>query len=245
MINSETLEKFMHTFYGYGSYDGRMWFIGMEEGGGNSLEEINRRLQVWDQRGRRELEDAAEYHIDLGMPEYFRPGAKIQPTWNRLIRIFLTAQSKTPTAEMVRQYQINAMGHTGGDTCVVELLPLPSPSTGHWLYAQVEEMPFLENRETYREAMLPVRIRQLRLRIKVHKPPVVIFYSFSYQQHWEAITGMEFTWDPDLEIFSSKRKDTLFLVTKHPVARGLNHAYFHRIGHYIANLDHGNIFRQQ
>jgi hypothetical protein len=238
-LSSTLLEQFMNTFYGYGNYDGRMWFIGMEEGGGNSLEEINRRLNVWELGGRRELEDAAEFHFGICMPRFFSPGAPLQPTWNRLIRIFLSSQGKTPTTEMVRKYQIYKMGRTGGNTCVVELLPLPSPSTGHWLYEQVEELPYLKSREAYREAILPRRIRHLQLRIRVHKPPVVIFYSFSYQQHWQVIVNGEFTWDSDLEIFTVKKDGTLFVITKHPVARGLNNDYFHRIGKYIVYSDHG------
>ena len=42
-------------------------FIGMEEGGGNSLVEINNRLNTWVLRGERELEDLAQYHTEIGL----------------------------------------------------------------------------------------------------------------------------------------------------------------------------------
>jgi hypothetical protein len=54
------LDDFAHRFYGYGNYGGPFWFVGMEEGGGDSSEEIARRLSAWAARGRCELEDAAE-----------------------------------------------------------------------------------------------------------------------------------------------------------------------------------------
>ncbi|MFL7892770.1 MAG: hypothetical protein AB8I56_11970, partial [Anaerolineales bacterium] len=66
MFNDTLLEDFINRFFGYGNFKGKYWFIGMEEGGGNSLEEINRRLDAWDMRGRREVEDVADYHRAFG-----------------------------------------------------------------------------------------------------------------------------------------------------------------------------------
>lgn len=227
------LELWVNIFYGYGNYDGRFWFIGMEEAGGNSIEEINRRLQVWDQRGQKELEDVAQYHIELGMREYFTSPAKLQPTWNRLIRIYLTSQGETPTTEQVREYQANHLGRHSGDTCLVELLPLPSPSTGHWLYAEAKDIPYLATRDRYLEKLTHIRIDHLQRRIMEHRPPTVVFYSFSYRQYWEALAGTSFGWDPDLEIYAARAGHTRYLVTKHPAGRGLDHGYFHRVGEFI------------
>ena len=39
-FDDQVLDEFAHQFYGYGNYDGRYWFIGMEEGGGNSFAEV-------------------------------------------------------------------------------------------------------------------------------------------------------------------------------------------------------------
>jgi hypothetical protein len=52
-LDESLLQEFMSNFYGYGNYAAPYWFIGMEEGGGDTIEEITRRLTVWDQRGRR------------------------------------------------------------------------------------------------------------------------------------------------------------------------------------------------
>lgn len=72
MFDDVLLEDFMDRFYGYGNYQGDYWFIGMEEGGGSSFEDIDKRLKTWKKRGRRELEDVAEYHIEMGITSLFR-----------------------------------------------------------------------------------------------------------------------------------------------------------------------------
>ncbi len=38
------LWEYMSTFYGYGDYGAGYWFVDMEEGGGNSAAEVERRL---------------------------------------------------------------------------------------------------------------------------------------------------------------------------------------------------------
>jgi len=44
MFNDEILEAFISGFYGCGNPGARLWFVGMEEGGGGSREQIARRL---------------------------------------------------------------------------------------------------------------------------------------------------------------------------------------------------------
>jgi hypothetical protein len=48
MLNDQLLEAFMSGFYGFGNYQARYWFIGMEEGGGNKPDDIARQLDIWD-----------------------------------------------------------------------------------------------------------------------------------------------------------------------------------------------------
>ena len=89
----ELLDTFAHTFYGYGNYKGAYWFIGMEEGGG-SFEDVVTRLSVWDHHGRLELEDVALFHNEIGYGSYFTKRPRLQQTWNKLIRIVLSAEGK-------------------------------------------------------------------------------------------------------------------------------------------------------
>lgn len=125
-FNDELLEKIVDTFYGYGNYQGNYWFVGMEEAGGD-FNDINNRINIWSNRGKQEIEDIAEYHIAMETWD-----ARIQPTWKGLIRIILSAKGRENIdREDVRKYQINELGRKYKETCLLELLPLPSPSLKH------------------------------------------------------------------------------------------------------------------
>ena len=106
MINDELLEALINGFYGYGNYQAPYWFVGMEESGGNSIEEIAQRIETWDKRGRKELEDVAEYSREIGINRYFDDHAKLQSTWNKLIRVVLTAEGLTLDTETVREFGV-------------------------------------------------------------------------------------------------------------------------------------------
>jgi hypothetical protein len=43
-MNDQLLAEYIRTFCGYGDYSGAWWLVGMEEGGGNTTEEIDTRL---------------------------------------------------------------------------------------------------------------------------------------------------------------------------------------------------------
>jgi hypothetical protein len=92
MLNDQLLEAFIRGFYGFGNYQARYWFVGMEEGGGNTQEAISKQLEIWDRWGRKELIDVAEYAREMGITRWYGDTAKLQPTWKHLIRIFLTAE---------------------------------------------------------------------------------------------------------------------------------------------------------
>jgi hypothetical protein len=74
------LDEFAHSFYGYGHYGGQFWFIGMEEGGGDSCTEAAKRLEAWALRGRREIDDVAEYLTAIGITYLHNDHPKLQST---------------------------------------------------------------------------------------------------------------------------------------------------------------------
>jgi hypothetical protein len=234
-FNDALLQKFMNTFYGYGNYAAPYWFIGMEEGGGDSYEEVARRLTVWDKRGRRELEDVAGYHIELGITYPFEDKPRLQPTWAKLIRVLLCIEGEPPTRETVRSYQQQYWARSDGNVNLMELLPLPSPSTRHWLYADYSALPELRSRDDYRQTWSVSRTEGLRERIKAHQPKAVIFYSFGYLSYWNEITNAKL--QPALAgaIYAHDTHSTLFVVLKHPAAKGadITSEYFHEAGRFI------------
>jgi hypothetical protein len=234
MFDDPLLHDFMNTFYGYGSYTGDYWFVGMEEGGGNLFTEIEQRLNDWHRRGRQELEDIVAYHAEICAERFFGPNPKLQPTWNRLIRIELSAKGQDVDTERVRAYQKEHLGRHTSTNCLVELLPLPSRSTRDWLYAQHSQLPCLTSREVYTHQFAQLRAAHLKQRIQQYKPKAVVFYSvnLSYIHWWEVIAGVEFTKSMvgDRDCYVAQNEDTVFAITHHPVANGVKNEYFHQVG---------------
>ena len=71
MLDNDLIDEFINKFYGYGNLNSDLWFVGMEEGGGNSFEEINTRLNIWSDRGKKTVEDLVDYHFKIGIDQFF------------------------------------------------------------------------------------------------------------------------------------------------------------------------------
>lgn len=78
-------------------------------------------------------EDVAKYHEAIGVTNLFSKGARLQNTCQQLIRILLAATGQKFNIDDVRNYQINELGRSDKNTCLLELLPLPSPSSQDWI----------------------------------------------------------------------------------------------------------------
>ena len=236
MLNDQLLEAFVNGFYGFGTYQARYWFVGMEEGGGNTLEAISKQLDIWDKWGRKELIDVAEYAREMNITHWYGDRPRLQPTWKHLIRIFLTAEGKSVDAETMRQYQKSLWGTREGNTCLLELLPLPAPSISSWLYREISTLPYLASRKTYREYVTPFRIAHLQNRILQHQPKAVILYGSGYDNYWKSIAGIN-SWERSSEGVSfAINNSTIFISSMHPVAHGATNEYFYCIGRLIAEL---------
>lgn len=235
MFDDELLQAFMNNFYGYGNYKGDFWFIGMEEHCDDSFDEVQNRLNVWQKRGKHGLEDVADYHIELGKPKSFRDKKPtLQGTWSKLIHVLLTAQIGMPPArEEVRAYQQKFWARHKGNECLLELFPLPSPSTKHWLYADHSQLPSLVSRERYRYDWERPRIVQLKNSIETYHPKVVVFYSFDYLKYWHEIVGNNLMPAEAGELYACRKNQSLFVVVKHPNTRGITNNYFHNAGQFI------------
>jgi hypothetical protein len=196
------------------------------------------RLTAWQARGCQPLEDVAEYHRALGVTSLFGKRPKLQRTWTGLIRIALSAEGEPGNTDAVRQYQGERLGRPGGNTCLLELLPLPAPSVGHWHYHEWSTLPYLTDRDSYRQHFAPRRAASLRCKIERHQPRAVIFYSTDarYRQWWRTIAGVEMPVQKveGISTYVGSNSHTLFINTPHPVARGLTNRYFHAVGQLIA-----------
>lgn len=241
-LDDAVLESYIERFYGHGGYEAKYWFVGMEFGGGTSAAEIVGRIQGWYDRGGKELEDLAGVGLEgaHGGSRWFSGHNPLQPTWAKLIRVLLSAEGKSPTTEHVREYQRERLGRQGGLDCILELLPLPSPGVGHWLfYPDHSRLTYLRDRETYTNHVAPDRIAHLRERIAEYHPGAVIFYGVGYEHWWRRISGAGFKPSNVDKVSIASNEDTLFVVMQHPTAHGLSNSYFDAIGQFIASVSQG------
>lgn len=241
MLEPDLISDFMENFFGYGDLASDIWFVGMEESGGKSCDDVARRLNTWKARGSRALEDVAEYHDNLytAKPQRdlestklipFRE-AKRQNTWDKLIRTELGYRGQDAEKAASLEFQRETWGRTGSRTCLLELMPLPAQSTSAWRYHDWVDDPRLGSRGRYMIELAKPRIDKLRDLISRHEPKAVIFYSKTYRPYWGAIAQVaERDWESSEPIRRVKRDGITFVEAPHPVARGVKNDDFVQLG---------------
>jgi hypothetical protein len=229
MLPPELLDAFMSGHFGYGNLAAPIWFIGMEEGGGHSADEVDRRLQAWDALGCRPTSDLREFHERAAIAGRWREPFPISPTWGKLIRVRLASRGIEATRDTIRAYQCDHLGRRDGDTCLLELMPLPSQSVGRWIYGEISADPTLATRDVYMARWLAARVARLRTLIREHRPRSVVFYGASYLAHWGEVAGVELA-EAEAGIRTGQGPNTQFVVARHPSARGAGSAHFERVG---------------
>jgi len=128
------------------------------------------------------------------------------------------------------------LGRADSNNCILEFLPLPSPSVGHWIYADHSRLPQLTDRRTYTEHTTPMSVRHLRERIMEHKPKAVIFYSRAYESQWEQVAGSAFQPTELRGLDVVQGPATIFAMTLHPTYTGVTNELFQKAGRVIAGL---------
>jgi hypothetical protein len=221
MIDGVLLTEYMAAFYGYGSYGAKVWLVGMEEGGGTSIDEITARLASWVAGGKKELDDVREFHQRTGVYElykWFEPSPRIQSTWGKIIKVLLYSQGVAVSSAAVRHFQGNNLGRSAGDWCILELLPLPSPGKKDWFYNKWTGLSQLMSRRTYETAWKTRRATHIRQRIQEHGPRLVLFYGGGDGKVWEGVINEELraTSIPNLHL--AKIDQTVCAFTKLPQA---------------------------
>lgn len=241
-LSSALLKAYIDTFNGYGDYRAKYWFVGMEEGGGGSFDEVSRRLTRWDASGQPELLDLAEHHREGDLTSFVSDSdeAGLQPTWKQLIRIVLGGEGQPTDNKAVRTYQQNRLGRYGGETCLLELMPLPSPDAKVWHYRDWSLLPDLRSRSGYVKKYAPIRALRLRELIDEQKPPVVVFYSFTYMVWWKQVANVELTPTEirGVKSFLGENEHTRFIVVSQPAHRMKckGSDYYVQVGKEIAML---------
>jgi hypothetical protein len=246
MIDDLLLSEYASGFLGYGNPQADLWFVGMEEAGAWSAAEIGERIGAWADLGRQPIIDCAEFHRRVRdakrrpLSYWFEPGAPLQPTWRRLIRLMLARDGRATDRESVRHAQIHDWGRPSSGACFIELFPLPAPKTGEWPYAAWTRAAHLQTRTAYRASYLSERIGTLRALIARHTPRVVVLYGSGYMEHWAALADSDFQPHSVIHCHSGRgdamaahyvdQRGTLWVAACHPNFRGPTDHYFAIVG---------------
>ncbi len=239
MLPDDILAQYAHTFYGVGAWSARVWFIGLEETGGWTEGELERRLAAWNQRGRRELEEAPTFFPASGNHQWYGPQAQLHPTWRHLILLLFLARGEMDSVGALLNYQRTLLGTAHGETCLAELLPLPAPNPRVWYYNRWSRLAWLRDRPSYEANLAAQRASGLRSRLEHHRPGVVIFYSSSGQHFWSSIAGGEAQPAIEDKLLHLERNGTAFFVTRHPA--GEKDEYFREVGTFL-HTHYGRFF---
>jgi hypothetical protein len=120
-------------------------------------------------------------------------------------------------------------GQSESKNLLIELFPLPSPGTNDWKYPKWVDLntnlEYLNNRKSYRLAIIAQRIKLIKDKIDQYKPEVVLFYGNTMKNYWDEIIGP--IQSDELKIFTqkvkfSKKNNTHFFQCPHPTSRELN-----------------------
>lgn len=229
------LDKFAHHFIGYGNLDSPLWFIGMEEGGGNSKEEIELRLKAWKDLNCPNVTDICDFHERIEHGFLFKGKVKLQKTWAKLIAFQLSLIGLESSKEELRTFQRDNLGRSDSNNALLELMPLPSPGIKKWFYNSFSTLPYLESRKKYFNEMIDMRILMLQREINKYKPRIVLFYGFGYNDYWNKIAGLQCELHSEEEIYLGIRDNICFVITKHPVSF-IEKEYFEKVGKLISKI---------
>ena len=236
----QLLQDYSERFYGYGSWNSKIWFIGMEEGGKGSASEsaVQKRLELWQKRGARDVENAPEFYSELSYAgEWFGLQPKLQPTWKQLIRILFYVKRKTPTKDSMLAFQAGNWGRPECEAAIFEMFALPAENSAAWPYPAFTNAWFLKSRGLHTHLFYNSRAAYFRQKIQNNHPECLIFYGTGYEFLIEGVIRHSFESTPINGLKAVIVEGVNCFLIRHPAARnGVDDAYFEKAGRYISQF---------
>jgi hypothetical protein len=196
LIDEKSLKHWIDNFYGYGSWEARIWFVEYEEGGGDTPEEVAEKFNYFYNLATsrttlcdiRELYKHVAFRADGPRAEVFKnlneyrfgPNSLPHGVWKNLIAFVHGYRMKR--LQDVLSYQRNLFtSPTGSKEALISFYPLPSPHNHAWYYSWLDmpQLGFLKSRSLYEEYMFEGRINTLLNNIRTYKPEVVLMYGMN------------------------------------------------------------------
>jgi hypothetical protein len=198
MIKENEFKHWLDHFYGYGSWQARIWFIAFEEGGGDLPEDVAERLGYFYRTQGASTEAAALTNIrelyrevtfrtdgpraDLfsNLFDYrFGTNAILHGVWKNLISfVHGCKDEKLPD---LLSYQKDVFASPTSHEALINLYPLPSPHNHAWYYSWLDmpQFSFLKSRSLYQDRIYESRMNAILQNISKYKPEVVLMYDMN------------------------------------------------------------------
>jgi hypothetical protein len=164
-------------FLGYGNPRAPVWFVGLEEGLPVGAD-VAAHLLVRSTFPR--FLDCATAHMALGIHNLHGladSAVIVQSTWRQMsyLMLALSGMTEEGAGRRVADYQANLLGAKGGQSLLVELMPLPRSRQNSWPYAELFGDVWENNRD-YQQAVWPLRRDALRSALERYAPKLVVCY---------------------------------------------------------------------
>lgn len=198
LIREEQLQHWIEHFYGYGSWEAKVWFIAHEESGGDLPEELSEKLFAFHN-----VLPTGESHAlcdirALYQQVYFRAEgpraalfktfydyrfgehAVLHGTWKNLIA-FIHGYQEKKIEDLLSYQQAHLAQPSAKNEALIKLYPLPAHDHA-WYYSWLDLSPamgFLKTRSKYQEHLYSHRIQTILQNIKDYKPEVVLMYGMA------------------------------------------------------------------
>lgn len=198
LIKEQPLQHWMDHFYGYGSWEAKIWFVAYEEGGGDLPEEVSEKINYFYERHKnatiptlsdiRDLYRTVTFEAEGPRAEIFKTlydyrfdtNAILHGVWRNLISFVHGYKNEEIPDRLEYQKTIFASPPAKREA-LIQLYPLPSPHDHAWYYSWLDlpRFRYLRRRSTYEESIYPRRIQNILHHIKMYKPEVVIMYGMN------------------------------------------------------------------
>lgn len=248
-LDHALLRDYADTFRTYGDLENDVWFLGLEEGGGRSLEQAAKKICSWDDNGRQNVSylSGPGAELDPANPFLVAEGnkVKLQKTWSNQLRVLLGIQGEPLSNEAVRNLQATGHGTAGGATCLLELFPLPCKDAGSWIYGNVPFDQQLQandfvNKKSYYQTYLPRRIEKLKSLLLDYSPDALVCMTWMHRNSLIAMLDSHETLSLDLpkcngNAIIGMKGNTVVVICSHPAMRfrGPRNRFYHEVGQAI------------
>lgn len=195
LIDPDKLQRWMNHFYGYGSWDARIWFVSHEDGGGDLPEDVAEKLNYFHDSHPgvsqptlcdiRELYKHAALRISgpkattyKNLFDYrFGDQGLLNGVWKNLIAFSHAYRGESqPDMLSYQKYTFASKSEA-----LIKLYPLPAPHNHAWYYSWLD-MPsaqHLKSREQYEDHLFLPRIHSILTKIASHRPDIVLMYGMN------------------------------------------------------------------